>query len=184
MKKLILLLVALVCLQTLALAVPNSITAGPYKVTFDIGIPRDAYTISVRESKETESLSGENITIHFIQIGSDMEKQRMASVLVTESDVPREIPAQRELVETVKKMFLQTDPKYIVQAAGRTIDGFDGAVASGVVHDGIYRSDENYIAIYYISALDAVSITSSYPWDAGTLSLLKTIHVEKINTTA
>ena len=66
-----------------------------------------------------------------------------------------------------------------VQTAGRKIDGHDGAVVSGTsIMSGMEVN--TYVARYYLSSTTIVDLMSSYPWDEGTLSLLKTIHVEKI----
>jgi hypothetical protein len=72
---------------------------------------------------------------------------------------------------------------YDVQAAERNIDNTHGAIASGKSRALIVVTDV-YIAKYYPSSTTDMNIVSTYPWDEGTLSLLKTIHVEKINATS
>ena len=72
---------------------------------------------------------------------------------------------------------------YDVQAAERNIDNTHGAIASGKSRALIVVTDV-YISKYYPSSTTDRNIVSTYPWDEGTLSLLKTIHVEKINATS
>jgi hypothetical protein len=74
---------------------------------------------------------------------------------------------------------------YDIEAAGRKIDGYDGAVASGTTWISSDIGDVDlYSAVYRPSLTTVVGLYSFYPWDEGTLSLLKTIHVEKTNATA
>ena len=69
------------------------------------------------------------------------------------------------------------------QIETRTIDGTTGGFASGDIDSKDYGSLKVYTAYYY-SPIDPthllVQITSSYPWEGETSSLLNTIHVEKV----
>lgn len=69
-----------------------------------------------------------------------------------------------------------------LEVAPRTIDGSDGVVAAGyLAGDKIYNSIYN-VDIGPFPRHLVCKIFSDYPWEEGTLSLLKTIHVEKVNS--
>ena len=57
-KPCLLLSVVLICLLASALAVPENVITGPYKISFDLGYPQDMYKITVADPKETELLVG------------------------------------------------------------------------------------------------------------------------------
>lgn len=65
------------------------------------------------------------------------------------------------------------------QIATRTIDRKEGAVAE-YTSGGVTM----FFAMYYPDEYTWAQPMSSLPWDEGTLSLLKTIHIEKNNTTS
>lgn len=102
---------------------------------------------------------------------------------MTSYETEQTIPTQDELVRSAEYMVSLT--KYIqnVSAAGRKIDGYDGAVSSVTMRKSGYQGLDTYVALYHLSSTTSVSIVSTYPWDEGTLNLLKTIHVEEINAT-
>jgi hypothetical protein len=70
------------------------------------------------------------------------------------------------------------------QASTRTIDGVVGGIYSGDQFTPDYRNRFTMYGAFYQPTIDPehlmVFLTSGYPWDEGTLSLLKTVHVEKI----
>jgi hypothetical protein len=75
------------------------------------------------------------------------------------------------------------DPRISGLSSGtRTIDGASGAIASMTMRFDSDNVFDVYQATYqapFDPAHTLVEIFSSYPWDEGTLQLLKTIHVEK-----
>lgn len=81
-------------------------------------------------------------------------------------------------MELERNVLLKSDNTYDVQAAGRNIDGFGGAVTSGNTRVNTGITFDAYVAMCFISSTTNVGIVSTYPWDEGTLQLLKTIHVE------
>jgi len=163
------------------IAEPDSVTTGPYKVTFDLGIPTDAYKVEIAEPKIEESLSGEIHTTFNIELVNKTGLSRRAIIILISYETEQIIPLPGELSEILEYYLLQRDDIYNIDAAEREIDSHDGAVASGEL---IPLGIDTYNAIYYLSSTDIVTIGSAYPWEEGTLQLLKTIHVEKINETA
>ena len=164
------------------IAVPDSVTTGPYKITFDLGIPKEAYKVDISDPKTKESLSGDISTTYNIQLINKTGILRRATIILTSYETEQVIPLQDELVKIEKYVLLQIDGLYDIEVAGRKIDGYDGAIGSGTLRNSGIELD-TYAAIYYPSSTMTVSLISLYPWEEGTLSLLKTIHVEKINKT-
>jgi len=180
MKNIALLLVTFICLQVIAFAVPDSVTTGPYKISFDLGIPKDAYKIEVEEPKVSESLAGEpseTYAINLIKINSTMPCLAMINIYKMKQIVLPAIQRVSVNINEVKSLGLSG-----VQGAVREVDGKDGVVCSGLqISNGI--PETTYFADYYISENEKVLIYSGIPWDEGTLSLLKTVHIERINAT-
>ena len=179
-------LVAIIALLTIivpCIAEPNSVTTGPYKITFDLGIPNNAYKVEIAEPETTESLSGDIRTTYAVNLINKTGISRRASIILTSYETEQVTPLQDELVQVLKYSLLQIDNLYNIDAGKRKIDGENGAVGSATL-----RSPETglnidtYTAIYFPSSTTIVNLYSSYPWEEGTLSLLKTIHVEKVNS--
>jgi hypothetical protein len=181
MKKFVLLLAAIMCMQTIVLAIPDTAITGPYKISFDLGIPKEAYKVEIIEPKTKESLSGDISTTYNVNLINKTGLVRRAAIIITSYDTEQIIPLQDELVKIEKYVLVQTDNMYDVTAAGRKIDGYDGAVASGTLQTSGLKLD-TFAAMYYPTSTMSIAVISSYPWEDGTLSLLKTIHIEK-NTT-
>ena len=80
----------------------------------------------------------------------------------------------------MKIAFSDDEHMYNTEVAGRRIDGHDGAIGSGTLKEvGSGQEVDNYLVSYYPSSTTKVTIISSYPWEEGTLQLLKTIHIEE-----
>ncbi len=108
----------------------------------------------------------------------------MATIILTSYDVNQVMSAQEKIVELKRNVFLESDHTYDVQAAGRNIDGFEGAVASGNTRVNTGITFDAYVAMYFIFSTTNVGIVSIYPRDEGTLLLLKAIPVEYIGKSA
>jgi hypothetical protein len=194
-------------------AVPDSVVTGPYKISFDLGNNRnETYNVTVNAPKVTESLNGEGKTEYEITIQSvnmetinasginkstlsHMDKNsalkklvftsgavHTAKIWVSEFKNAARVNTADEEAEDLKSI----DGSYQdFRVAKRDIDGTYGAVAYAIVNiDSI--PIEAYHALYqptFDPSHTLVEIASYYPWDEGTLSLLKTIHIETINTT-
>lgn len=183
MKILVLAFIALICLQPAALAVPDSIVTGPYKVSFDLGVPHKNYNISVLEPKSTELLSGENCTVYNIQIQYAVGITRVMLIAIVYYDSVQTTPTQEEEEYIVRNILVNQEAGSNIKTAMRTIDNSSGAVGLAAGH----RWTTSYVAQYrpkFDSSHVKVIFFSFIPWDEGTLQLLKTIHIEKINATA
>ena len=105
---------------------------------------------------------------------------RRATIILTSYETEQVIPTQDEFVQGAKYTALQLDDLYDIESAGRKIDGHDGAVVAGKMRSNGMEID-TYSAMYFPSSTTNAVIVSFYPWEQGTLQLLKTIHIEKMN---
>jgi hypothetical protein len=180
----VVLLSILVVLFTSAIvcADPISEVVGPYKISFDLGLPHNSYYGNV-STKESESLSGAKETIYIINIygeGTLLWKPEI-EIDLTQYNYELKILSATEL-ENILKGILSNQPLSGYATATREIDGTVGAIASHNVNKILY-SEPWYSAIYYPTCDNHLvcTIDSSFPWDEGTLNLLKTIHIEKVS---
>ena len=179
MEKLHLMLLAVLLFAGITAAEQDSVILGPYRVSFDLGIPRTHYTTEIGGPETSESLNGSSMTDYTLDIYT---YSGSAKISLDIYDAPSlnlsEKPMEKVLLETAKPNAFQGA---ITTSAVRQIDGTDGAVISIDVggHSG-------YIAGYQpnINGSNLVTMMSTIPWDEGTLSLLNTIHVEPAEASA
>ena len=171
----------MICLLAIpALAVPENITTGHYNISFDIGLSNDSYKINISAPKITESLGGDISTNYDISIRGGL---RLIGITLTEREDGMKLSPSD--VELILRLSLEDLSLTNIDIAKRIIDKSNGAVATGKLLIGYYKTKEDiYAAIYYPSFNNNLSVTiySNYPWDEGTLQLLKTIYVEKVAT--
>lgn len=163
------------------IAEPDSVTTGPYNISFDLGLPKDAYEIDIKEPESSETLGGEakeTYTFTVYKNNATASNSAMVNIYVAKQTV---VPSSRRVslnIGEIKSLGLSG-----VKGEARQIDGKDGVVCSGFeIVDG--KMETTYFADYYLSNSEKVFIYSGIPWDEGTLQLLKTIYVEKTNETS
>ena len=187
MKKCIfaLALVMLLSLSVLASAENDSVTTGPYKVSFDLGVPHGTYTVTISEPKSTESLSGDKSTDYNVEIRNNTGLTNFAFVGIYDHETIQPIPTSSDLENIIRNSFVDTQyayNTYNVETANRVIDNSNGAIGSADVDVSGFKLKEYQAG--YRPKFDPthlyVIITSLMPWDEGTLQLLKTIHIEKV----
>ncbi len=181
MRILCAIVLALLSISLFASAFPDSVTTGPYKISFDLGLPKYAYTVVVSDPKEKESLWGDKSTEYVINIKNETGVSRIASMTLTKADIKTFLTPD-EMKQSMR-YYLPRVELTNIDTSDREIDGKKGAIMSGDL-DVSGLEMKIYQASYYPSKDTTAFITSSYPWYEGTLQLLKTIHVEKINATA
>jgi hypothetical protein len=175
-------IVALLALLIMpCIAVSDSVTTGPYKISFDLGLPNEAYTVTVSDPKEKESLGGDKSINYVINIKNETGITRLASLTLEQMQIKTFMTAD-EMQSGLRSILSDTAGLRNVEVAEREIDGKPGAIGSGDL-DVSGLNIKMYQASYYPFKDTLTFITSGYPWDEGTLSLLKTIHIEKINAT-
>jgi hypothetical protein len=182
MRIFVLLLASLLCLATIASAVPDSVITGPYKISFDIGLTRNDYRVTVSTPLNTESLGGNKSIEYSIKMINNTGATRAAFISLYCYEDQQIILTPSELVGSFRDA-LYDDNARNIDSATREIDGVSGAAASCDNYISNLGYVKTYLAEYY-PAFDNLHIkcmiASTYPWDEGTLQLLKTIHIEKI----
>jgi len=159
----------------LAAAEPDRVEMSPYTVSFDLGMPKSAYYLEISDPVKSETLSGYPTTEYEFGI-SDKQSDSYAALITIYTD-PRSLN-KTDPSDTIRGI-LESKANELggkhIHSDIRTIDGHNGGIIDYVLDDR-----ELYEAVYVLSTdpYTVVDIMSLYPWDEGTLSLLKTIHVE------
>jgi hypothetical protein len=160
---------ALICLLMLASAVPYSVTAGPYNISFDLGIPHSSYQVTTNIRNETKSSD------YFVVI-NELKSDRSVIIYTTKYAEKQDTTSlsASSMEKTLNALF----PSYI-EVSSRIIDDKIGVVAKSPK-----IPETSYNALYYPDEYSYTMIWSTYPWDEGTLQLLDTIHIERTNATS
>lgn len=182
LKKVLLTLALMLMLSVLASAENDSAVTGPYMVSFDLGIPKSAYNVSISPPKESESLSREKSIEYSLKITNESGLGRFAVIGIMRYEQDKSLPTGSDLANIINSVMIDWFDAGNIEVAAHKIDGADGEVGSGdVLISGI--SYKTFMA-EFLPVIDRkhlmVYIDSSFPWDEGTLQLLKTIHVEKV----
>jgi len=184
MKKIIIPLIAIMLLAIPVLAVPENITTGPYRISFDLGISKEAYLIEIKEPKQEESLGGHISTEYIIQITNKTGITHLLQIGLTKSVEATPVPTAEELRQILLYIAYNNKKLKNVVSATRIIDGSNGAIVSADFSTlALDYTTKTFVAMFYPtidSSHLSCLIISCYPWDAGTLQLLKTIHIEKV----
>lgn len=160
----------------------DSVTTGPYKVSFDLGVPHNTYNVTISEPKSTESLSGDKSIDYNIKIQNATGLSNQAYVSITYYETVQVIPTSDDQENVIRSVLVNFPNAYNVETANRVIDDSSGAIGSEDVY--ISGSKLKIYGAEYRPKFDPahlnVIISSLMPWDEGTLQLLKTIHIEKV----
>ena len=198
MKKIVLLLATLICVQVVAGASPYSATTGPYIVTFDLGQKPNEYDINISDPVENEDLSGSKFTNYNIGIsrnfsswlesGSKGSALTFFSIGIVKYPQNAEVTTSEEMEKFLRGLVENKAVNTDIKSSIRTIDYYPGAIVSYGIKQTSYVSAEGekidfqpveaYSAMYQPPFRDTlIFIDTVCPWDEGTLQLLKTIHV-------
>jgi len=185
----------IILIMSFALIVPTiaeqeNLAFGPYKVSFDMGID-DLMDWVVHEPINSESMDGSLTYTQYIadvailtesQFVSESKRlghapdSNYAAIYVTHYNTTQNLSATgtRKAVEAALSNYIDRSVNE------RTIDGRPGTIGSGT---STSTSNTMYVAGWWMDNNTDVYVVSLHPWDEGTLSLLKTIHIEKSNAT-
>lgn len=182
MKKNCLTMILIMCsaLVIPVIAEQENFILGTYKVSFDLGI-EDLRNWVVDGPKNSESMDGSYFTAYSVHEAPITESQ-FYSELKRLGHTPSSDTAIINIIQyNSTRDESANGTKTMIQSATskRTIDGRNGTIGSS-------KRDTFtlYVADWWVENNTIASVISTYPWDEGTLSLLKTIHIEKINATA
>jgi hypothetical protein len=175
MKLLSIFMVVVICMPALSIATPDSAIAGPYNVSFDLGLPKTAYKVNVTESAEGGLLGNYTVNIKY-----NVGISRMAMISIMEGR-PMLLPEEIEAIPSI--LFSAFGGLKNTNTSAIEIDGTDGTLTTG---DGslLGLKIKYNQAMYSPSNDTGVLIVSTYPWNEGTRQLLDSVHIEKINTTS
>jgi hypothetical protein len=152
MKSSILVIVALMatCISANAIETTN----GPYTISFNDTLLGNL-TIHM-EHESTETLEGIPFNMYVTLCENQDDKNTGVSFFIVDS-----LP--------YNEAFFNRDEKNEVHP--RVIDGFKGHIYQ--------REDNRYVAYYALDDNTGIEIFSGYGWDERTISILKSIHVTK-----
>jgi len=165
-----------------ATAVPDSVITGPYNISFDLGLDHDEYRVNAEDPIIDETLGGEERTEYPIWIIDRKGNKQFIKISILAAKMNNPMFSGPELEMGLKSTFAE-DPRVSgLSTATRTIDGRKGAVASMT-----YKYDSENIYTQYVANYQpmfdphhsSIFISSTYPWNDGTLQLFKTIRIEK-----
>lgn len=153
-------------------AVPENVTMGPYNVSFDLNLSNSTYDIEVMDPIQKESLGGDIEIKHTMKISDSKQLTKKIELDIKENN-NTVVLSGSDMASAIRSAMKSTNYDNI-QASTRIIDGKDGAIGVGEIHkikvyDASYYPDENTIAM----------MVMTYPWEEGTLSFLKTLHIER-----
>jgi hypothetical protein len=168
-------IIAFLALIMPCIAEPNNVTTGPFKVSFDLGPKAENSTIEAQEGIDTEARDG----TAYIQYNINIEGDTPHTALISVSKWQKELSSDTLENETTRQLKVNGNSDSPIST--RTIDGHEGLLTEFDIAHNSY-SPRCYFAVWLIDSYTAVKLISTYPWDEGTLSMLKTIHIEKINT--
>lgn len=155
---------------SVASAAPDYILLGPYNLSFDLGDVPD-YEIMLDDPKFSETLEG----TPYIEYGGRISDghEAIGFVLQKLETCPAKVP---DPLAVLRYSFASSG---FGESSHREIDGCPGAVLLSTDR----KLGDIYAALYYPAFADGsmtVLFVSTYPWDEGTLAMLRTIHVGEI----
>jgi hypothetical protein len=127
MKLLTLILVAFFYLQAIAYAVPYNTTIGPYTVSFDMGLSQSSYTVSIDDTKDSETITGIPKTDYMINI-RNKNGNLWAAIMMSKYKNPNPQPVINRPEDVLESILKNNNPGYSVYTGARIIDGGDGSV--------------------------------------------------------
>lgn len=166
-------------LVSTSLAKYESLTIGPYRISYNLESTQP-HSIS-NATKHSETYCGEKYHAYTTMLSSNGNFAFITIADFEEDNMSKSPFSTKSEIED----FLQGFSYYNIRFYNRTVDNQEGVLGVGVNHNG----DLMYAAQYWMksdatcinaSTCTNVLIESNYPWDNGTLSLLKTIRVEPI----
>lgn len=172
MKRAILFFLALAIFMVPCTALPESVHLGKYNVSFDAGF--SSYDIVKDPIKSTETLEGDKYSIYSMNVfnGSNHDLG-IAIIGINEYEEDQKFPSNDAAVKTFRSGY--------IDATTRSIDGVTGIITSTELDNGITVYLAQFHPKFNPERVN-VTVISNYPWDEGTLQLLKTIHIAQ-NTT-
>ena len=156
-------MVSLICIPALSMATPDGATVGLYNVSFDLGLSKTAYNVTVNDSADKDYFGG----IYSLGINHKQNNLKISRILINDDG---SMPSATVLSVLEKQNINTTE---------REIDGINGTLTTGDLSI-LGLKIPYYEASYYPFEDTGVLIISILP-DKGNLKLLDNLHIEKIN---
>lgn len=177
MRKYLILALMLAALILSAAAKPESFTIGSYKVSFDLNRTEEHKT-SIAKPMYSATFNGILYTGYGAQVVQAEPPYYLITVVIMQYKSPIKLGYGDE---TTKRLLSDNGGCKEVKTAKRIIDGHQGFLTTS---SECQNDTEGFVAQCLhdgTSGLGNVEclIASTYPWDEGTSSLLRTIHIEK-----
>jgi hypothetical protein len=180
MKRYLIITLILVIAATIPItAKQENISLGPYKATFDLNIT-EPYNTSFQD-QHSETYNGAPLTGYYVTYQNSSSKEAMViGVVHYEEQFDTKYEDDIKILKDYLAKLCNDQDARIVD---RKIDGHDGYL---YVSNSCYPFNEAFIAHYWIDEVDGYGntscmILSTFPWNNGTLNLLKTIHIEELS---
>jgi hypothetical protein len=170
--RILLILIMSLLLIMVSSAKQESLTMGPYKVSFDLNTT-DKYYVSHGPINHEETYGGIKYVMFTGFISSNGSSYANIEITCVDSN---EIDRSLDKAKSGIKDLLQANGFHYVDIYNRVINGEPGILEVGKNYGG----DVLFCASYWLLNNTCIMIQSNYPWDDGTLSLLKTIRVELV----
>ncbi len=166
-------MVLLVVLVAPCITEPDYVIAGPYNVSFDLGIPKDSYSaVGYVGVKGIKPLSGTVFNTYFVDI-YDKQHEIKVSIEIAYNSDPQDVPSTDEDFMRMAKDTRRKEGDCVYDSVYRNIDGHRAAIVA--LNPGVFS------AVYQQSLHEFIVIWSEYPYDKGTSSLFNTLHIEKVS---
>lgn len=157
-----------------SLSKPEIVSLGQYEINFNIPIDIDMNKSVTRG----ETYSGINFTDSYASFYDIKDRTFVMEISVANysSNMSTDLSALKDTLKTILN-----DLGYPQSSAyDRVIDGIDGSLLVGA---NPLAAKKAFAWGYFINDKTCIIGVSYIPWDEGTLALLKTIHVERLNAT-
>jgi len=205
MKIFCILLAVILFLPALAVAENDHVMMGPYKVSFDLAGAKNmiSYHLEPVHESTSEDLSSDYKNIYYFSINISHPSERMNEYLYNNIDL--ELITSNSIIPKYDELYYKKEVYNLLEGprdawcgfgtatftkgfdfAPRVIDGGQGYVGSGCFDS--FGGMNSYAVIFHPSIdpdhVECRIFSNLVGWDEGTLQLLNTIHIEKINATS
>jgi hypothetical protein len=171
------------------IAVPDCVTTGPYNISFDIGLTRDDYTVTIKDPIQKREMLTETIVIDYsVQIQNKTDSAHLAVIEINRREgglfSPNIKPTSAQLERIVTGAINNFPGTSNVVPIVGPIDGTQGGIASFDLQAVSGYPQECYMMIYFPPSDKEhaqATVTTSYPLNR-TLLLFSTLHIEYIGS--
>lgn len=172
-----LLMLILIVQVNSAASEPVSFILGSYKVSFDLNT-MDEQKVAIAKPIYSATFSGIHYTGYGAQVLQTEPPHSIITIVIMQYKSPISLGSEDS---TTKRLLSDNGGCKEVATTERLIDGHQGYLATS---SECQNNTQGFVAQYLLDDIKGygkveVLIASTYPWDKGTSSMLKTIHILK-----